>query len=362
MILKNIKILNFKNVENFEEILSPKINCFIGNNGVGKTNILDALHYLAFTKSFFNITDQTSIKHGKDFFAIHGEFDNNLDIDKVSCILELNKNKKVLFNDKRYKRLSDHIGKIPLIMISPYDRDLINLGSDIRRKFADMIISQFDAEYLKSLISYNKLIQQRNKLLKQLFEQNSKDTSIINLYDNQLADYGDSIYNKRKEFLEEFIPVFKRYYKLLSSNNESVNLEYKSQLKEDNLINLLNYSLDKDLIVKYTTVGIHKDDILFYINDFNVKNYASQGQQKTYTIALKLAQYEYIKDKSNKTPILLLDDIFDKLDLNRASNIIKLVSTDNFGQVFITDTSTNRLNNLFGELNLTNYTKIFHIK
>ncbi|MGI6718478.1 MAG: DNA replication/repair protein RecF [Bacteroidales bacterium] len=362
MILKKITILKFKNVENFEEEFSSKINCFIGNNGVGKTNILDAIHYLAFTKSFFNISDQISIKHGEKFFAIHGEFDNNLDIDKVSCILELNKNKKVIFNDKKYQKLSDHIGKIPLIMISPYDRDLINLGSDIRRKFADMIISQFDAKYLNSLISYNKLIQQRNKLLKQLFEQSSKDTSIIKLFDNQLADYGDSIFNKRKEFLDEFTPIFKHYYKMLSSGNETVNLKYESQLTEDNLLNLLNNSIERDLILKYTSNGIHKDDILFFINDFNAKNYASQGQQKTYTIALKLAQFEYIKEKSKKTPILLLDDIFDKLDLHRATNIIKLVSTGDFGQVFITDTSTNRLSNLFKELNLTNSTKIFYIK
>ena len=350
MLLEKINILNFKNVRSFEEEFSPKINCFAGMNGVGKTNILDAIHYLSFSKSFFNTLDLKNIRHGEDYFAIHGYFRNEKSADKISCIQKEGNKKLLVANDKAYKRFSDHIGKYPLIMISPYDRDIINLGSDIRRKFADMVISQFSQEYLEALVLYNKLLIQRNNLLKQLADTSSHDFVLIELLDEQMISYGELIYQHRKDFFSKLVPVFQKYFDLISNPNEKVNLEYISQLNDGSFAEQLKENLQKDLVVKHSTVGIHKDDIAFYINDFSVKNYASQGQQKSYTIAMKLAQFEYIKQYTNINPILLLDDIFDKLDELRVENLINLVSNDNFGQVFVTDTHLERFNEIMRDV------------
>ncbi|MDR2085447.1 MAG: DNA replication/repair protein RecF [Bacteroidales bacterium] len=360
MIIDKIKILNFKNIENFEGEFSPKINCFAGMNGAGKTNILDAIHYLSFSKSFFHSLDFRNIRHGEEYFAIHGYFSGNNSADKISCVLKDGGKKQLSINDKTYKRFSDHIGKYPLIMISPYDQDLINLGSDIRRKFADMVISQFSVEYLDSLVSYNKILLQRNNLLKQLSETSSSDFTLIELLDEQLVSYGEVIHHYRKDFFSKLTPVFQKYFELISNHNEKVHLEYISQLNENNFIEHLRENRQKDLMVKYTTVGIHKDDISFFINDYSVKNYASQGQQKSYTIAMKLAQFEYIKQFVQNNPILLLDDIFDKLDAIRVENLISLVSDDNFGQVFITDTHIERFNEIMRNVN--SEIKVFKIE
>ncbi|MDD4142696.1 MAG: DNA replication and repair protein RecF [Bacteroidales bacterium] len=349
MILNSIKIFNFKNIEDFEEDFSPNLNCLTGDNGVGKTNLLDAIHYLSFSKSYFNTLDLKNIRHGEEFFAIHGKYTNNNTTDSISCIQRENQKKQLSLNDKIYKKFSDHIGKYPLIMISPYDNDLINMGSDIRRKYADVVISQFNAEYLANLIAYNKIVQQRNNLLKQLENFSSSDYSLIELLNEQLLPKGKFIYDERKKFFIELAPVFQKYYDIISSPHEKVRLNYISQLDKEDFVNLLNNNFEKDKILKFTTVGTHKDDIAFFINDFSVKNYASQGQQKSFTIAMKFAQFDYIQEHTGKKPILLLDDIFDKLDDSRVANIIKLVSGDKFGQVFITDTNSERVSNLLKE-------------
>ncbi|MCK9303706.1 MAG: DNA replication and repair protein RecF [Bacteroidales bacterium] len=351
MIIKSIKIFNFKNIENFESEFSSNINCFSGKNGVGKTNILDAIHYLSFSKSYFNTLDLKNIRHGEEFFAIHGSYEHNQKCDNISCIQRVNQKKQLIVNDKPYKKFADHIGKYPLIMISPYDRDLINLGSDVRRKFADMVISQFNQEYLVTLIQYNKVLLQRNNLLRQFYDNNYVDATLIELLNEQLVKCGMFIYDERKKFFTELLPVFQYYFNIISNSQERVNLEYVSQLNNHDFMQQLCEAFDKDKILKYTTVGVHKDDVTFYINDYSVKNYASQGQQKSFTIALKLAQFDYIKTHKLVNPILLLDDIFDKLDDLRVAKIIELVGSEKFGQVFITDTNADRVEMLLSTIN-----------
>ncbi len=351
MILKNIKIYNFKNIANFENNFAEGINCFTGPNSVGKTNILDAIHYLSFTKSYFNTLDIRNIRHDEDFFAIHGMYTLDDNTTKISCIQKEGQKKQFLTNDKQYKKFSEHIGKFPLIMISPYDQDLINDGSDVRRRFADMVISQFDPKYLESLVIYNKLLQQRNNLLKQFVENGKFDDTFLSMWDEQMQPHSHYIYEQRKSFFTEILPVFQDYFETITSHKEKVDLKYNSQLENDvPLTEILKECRDKDRILKYTTAGIHKDDISLFINDYQVKNYGSQGQQKTYIIALKLAQFDYIRNHKKIKPILLLDDIFDKLDEIRVGNIIKLVSSERFGQVFITDTSASRVAKLISDL------------
>lgn len=346
MILSSLKIYNFKNIADFDEEFSPGINCFTGPNGVGKTNILDAIHYLSFTKSYFNTLDIKNIRHGEDFFAIHGQYISDDTSNKISCIQKQNQKKQFLINDKAYKRFSEHIGKFPLIMISPYDHDLINDGSDVRRRFADMVISQFQPEYLDTLVAYNKALLQRNNLLKQFDDSGHFDETMLSMWDEQLESRSDYIFNERNKFFTETTPIFQEYFDIISGSKEKVSLKYSSQLENAPIHDLLIQSRDKDRILRYTTAGIHKDDILLYINDLPVKNYGSQGQQKSYVAALKLAQFDYIRSHKNLKPILLLDDIFDKLDDMRVSNIIKLVSDERFGQVFITDTNADRISTL----------------
>ena len=350
MYLKKLKLSNFKNCSSAELDFSEKINCFIGDNGAGKTNILDSIYYLSFCKSYFNSIDSQNIKHEEDFFAIHGEYFNE---DKtnflISCVQKRAKKKSFKINKKEYDRLADHIGLIPLVMISPYDRDLINDGSELRRKYIDGVISQFDNIYLKSLLSYNKTLLQRNTLLKHFAETHTFDKSSIEIWDDKLCELGIIIHEKRKEFLKDFNPLFESYYQYLSQGKEKVEIEYDSQILEKPMKVLLEESLDKDRIVRYTTQGIHKEDLVLNISGFPVKKYGSQGQQKSFVIAIKLAQFEYTRLKKNFKPILLFDDIFDKLDDKRVQQIIHLVNENNFGQVFITDTKKQRIEHLFKE-------------
>ena len=348
MYLQNLNITNFKNYEEARADFSPKINCFTGDNGTGKTNLLDAIHYLSFCKSYFNPVDTQNIRHGYNFFSIHGQFVRNGDSsDKVSCIQKSGERKLFKLNDKTYDRLADHIGAFPLVMISPYDRDLINEGSEIRRKLIDSVISQFDKVYLDDLISYNKALQQRNSLLKQFHERNFFDTSMLEIWDEQLSRLGAEIYTKRKQFIERFIPIFQKYFDFIAGGRESVSIEYESQLHQADPDQLLVASLEKDRILKYTSTGIHKDDLRFSISGYPVKKFGSQGQQKSFVIAIKLAQFDYTKEEKGYKPILLFDDIFDKLDEHRVQQLIKLVSENNFGQVFITDTQRSRIENVF---------------
>jgi DNA replication and repair protein RecF len=360
MYIKSLTLSNFKNYTEANLEFSDKINCFVGDNGVGKTNLLDAIYYLSFCKSYFNLIDSQNIKHECDFFAIHGHyFRNEEQTDIVSCIQKRNQRKVFRINKKEYERLADHIGLFPLVMISPYDRDLINEGSEVRRKYIDSVISQFDRIYLDDLMNYNKALQQRNALLKNFAESNRFDASQLEVWDVQLQKFGENIYQKRKLFIDAFIPLFQHYFKFISGEKETVSIDYISQLLENDMEGLLKESLLRDKALQYTTVGIHKDDLDFKMDGFPVKKFGSQGQQKSYFIALKLAQFDYTRKIKGFKPILLLDDIFDKLDAKRVEQLISLVADSNFKQVFITDTQPERFIHLFETNDITH--KIFNL-
>ena len=346
MHLKTLNLINYKNFKNQTFEFNSKVNCFVGSNGVGKTNILDAIYHLSFGKSYFNPIASQNIKHGEDFFVVDGRYSKDLKEEKIIVSLKKGGKKVIKRNSKSYNRFSDHIGLLPLVIISPVDRDLITEGSDLRRKFIDGVISQNDKIYLDQIIRYNKILFQRNSLLKQFYLSRTFDNDTIEIYDEQLSKIGNLIFNKRKEFLELFSPIFFEKYSIISNNKEKVNLNYKSQLKNHRLQDLLTSNIEKDKVLQYTSVGIHKDDIEFMIGNYPVKKFGSQGQQKSFLIALKLAQYEVLKAKSGTSPILLLDDIFDKLDSKRVKQIIKMVNDSNFGQLFISDTDAKRTENV----------------
>lgn len=331
-------MLNFKNIESQIFNFEKKINCFVGKNGAGKTNILDAIYYLSFSKSYFNPIAGQNIRHNQDFFVIEGEYIIKERTEKILCSLKRGQKKVLKRNDKVYERFSDHIGQFPLVIISPADRDLIVEGSETRRKFIDGVISQQDKLYLQALIAYNKVLSQRNALLKFFAANRTFDELSLNIYNEQLIHYGTEVYEKRIAFLSEFSPIFLQKHKLISNENEVVSLRYKSQLNTSSFKALLEESIEKDKVLQYTTVGVHKDDLNFEIENYPIKKFGSQGQQKSYLIALKLAQFEFIKAQSKITPIVLLDDIFDKLDEYRVAQIVELVTKDEFGQIFITDT------------------------
>ena len=351
MYLQQISLVNFKNIESQSFDFQEKINCFVGNNGIGKTNVLDAIYYLSFSKSYFNSVAIQNIRHGESFFMIEGNYLLNNRNEKIVCSLKKGQKKVLKRNDKAYGKFSEHIGQFPLVIISPADRDLVTEGSDTRRKFIDGVISQQNKTYLQDLIAYNKVLSQRNALLKYFAANRTFDALNLSVYDDQLADYGSKIYEIRKAFLEEFIPIFNEKYQVISGDKEQVNLNYKSQLHDFTMQDLLQNSLEKDKLLQYTTSGIHKDDLNFEIGAYPIKKFGSQGQQKSYLIALKLAQFEFIKQQSKVTPILLLDDIFDKLDENRVSQIIDLVNNEEFGQIFITDTHSDRTENILKQGN-----------
>ena len=345
MILKSLSLLNYKNFDSKSFRFNDKINCIVGNNGIGKTNILDAIYHLSFGKSYFNPIASQNIKHEADFFVINGDYDKNNSSEKIVVSLKRGQKKVIKRNGKIYDKFSEHIGFLPLVMISPADRNLIIEGSDTRRKLIDSIISQSNKNYLTLLINYNKVLSQRNALLKYFALNHTFNQDTIDVYNAQLNEYGTTIFEKRNAFLKEFIPIFKSKYVAISNDNEHVNLSYKSHLSENSLTNLLINSINKDKALQYTSVGVHKDDLFFTINDYPIKKFGSQGQQKSFLIALKLAQFDFIKTQSGVNPILLLDDIFDKLDENRVTQILKLVNNDNFGQIFISDTHSNRTEN-----------------
>lgn len=346
MYLKKLALTNFKNYELNELEFSPKINCFVGNNGVGKTNILDAIHYLSLTKSFFNNIDSVSVRHGEDYFIIQGTFVKDGEEDQIYCAFQKQKQKLLKRNGKEYQKLSDHVGRYPVVMISPADSALISEGSEDRRRFLNKIISQYNAVYLDSVLRYSKALQQRNKLLKDFRSSGRFDSDALSIWDSQLVKYGNIVFNERDLLVDELIPVFQEYYSLIASGKEQVKLKYRSHLAEGNFIEALQNSVNKDRILEYTTIGIHKDDLLLEMNDFSVKSLGSQGQQKSYLVALKLAKFDYIKRKAGIPPVLLLDDIFDKFDADRVEQIIRLVGNNRFGQIFITDTHQSRLQDI----------------
>jgi DNA replication and repair protein RecF len=359
MFLKKLALTNFKNYELTELEFSPKINCFVGNNGVGKTNILDAIHYLSLTKSFFNSIDSISIRHGEDYFIIQGTFVRDEEDDQIYCAFQRQKQKLLKRNGKEYQKLSDHVGRYPVVMISPADSALITEGSEDRRKFMNKIISQYSAEYLDSVLRYSKALQQRNRVLKDLNSSAGNDAELLSIWDSQLVRYGTFVYKERAMLINELIPVFQEYYSLISLGKESVRLKYRSHLVEGSFGEALINSMSKDRYLEYTTVGIHKDDLLLEMDDYLVKSLGSQGQQKSYLVALKLAKFDYIKRKAGFSPILLLDDIFDKFDAERVEQIIRLVGNKRFGQIFITDTHQNRLQDILTS-HKTDY-KLFRI-
>lgn len=342
MLLKNLSLVNYKNFESESFEFDTKINCFVGANGIGKTNVLDAIYHLSLGKSYFNPVNTQNIKHEQDFFVIDGNFEKNERDEKVVCSLKRGSKKVIKRNGKAYERLSEHIGLLPLVIISPADRDLIIEGSDTRRKFIDGVISQQDKKYLQDLIKYNKILAQRNSLLKYFAANHTFDNTSLTVYNEQLAEYGTPIFSKRAAFLEAFVPIFKEQHEIISGGSENVTLGYESKLLDNDLITLLEMNLDKDRAVQYTSSGIHKDDLSFKIDEHPIKKFGSQGQQKSFLVALKLAQFHFIKKQANTTPILLLDDIFDKLDASRVSHIIGLVENENFGQIFISDTHAER--------------------
>jgi DNA replication and repair protein RecF len=355
MHLKLLSLVNFKNHEEASLTLSPEINVFVGNNGKGKTNLLDAIYYLSFCKSYLNPVDKQNIKIGEKFFLLNGVFFKEEKKIDISISVQTGQKKKVKKNKKEYDKLAEHIGLFPAVMISPYDRNLISEGSDTRRKFIDSIISQYDRLYLDTLIRYNKVLQQRNALLKQFQEMRIFESESIEVWDAQLIDLGEKIFAKRAEFLKNFIPIFQKYFDLISDGSELISITYESHLKEGDFAEQIQKAYRKDSAVGYTTVGIHKDDLTFLIHEHPIKKYGSQGQQKSFLIALKLAQFELISELLQMKPILLLDDVFDKLDHLRVERLMTMVSDHAFGQVFITDTDEDRIEKVFQKIDIERF-------
>lgn len=351
MIITKLSLLNFKNhsERNFE--FSTQINCFVGNNGVGKTNILDALHYLSMAKSFLGNKDLNNIKIDEDFFTIEGTIDDG-EKENIIKIQQPKEAKKIIKkNDKSYDRIADHIGFLPSVIISPYDSNLISDSGESRRKFLDAMISQTDSDYLFNLIQYQKTVQQRNALLKDFSKNRYFDADNLEIYNEPLIKFGSKIFEKRREFTDSIVPLIQNYYEIISKGKEKITVIYESDLSDHNFGTLLDQNLEKDRMLTYTSKGIHKDDLLFEMNGISMKRTASQGQQKSFLIALKLSQMNRIKELTGKTPILLLDDIFDKLDDSRVSQLIELVNQEHFGQIFITDTSRERTENVVRRIN-----------
>ena len=359
MFVKNLKIINFKNHPEKSFDFSSEINCFVGNNGAGKTNILDALHYISMGKSFLGNSDFQNIKEDENFFSIESEIEGEEKNDIIKILLQKETKKIIKKNEKTYERMADHIGFLPSVMISPYDANLISDGGESRRKFLDAMISQTDSEYLFNLIQYQKTLQQRNALLKYFQKNRTFDLDSWEIYNEPITKFGTQIFKKRQLFVEAILPTIQHFYTIISKGNEKVTVIYESDLNEDNFENLLTKNLEKDRQLTYTSKGIHKDDLRFEMNGNLIKKFGSQGQQKSFLIALKLAQIKRIKEITNKNPILLLDDIFDKLDDNRVSQLIELVNEQNFGQIFITDTHKERTESVVKRIN--EESKIFEI-
>lgn len=364
MFLKKLSVLNYKNIQAKELDFSQKINAFVGKNGVGKTNLLDAIYHLGMGKSYFNTIAIQNICHGTDFYMLEGIFQTEHREETIVCSVKKGQKKQLKKNGKAYEKLADHIGNFPIVIISPSDRDLITEGSEERRRFLDGVISQADNSYLNTLLNYNKILAQRNSLLKYFAENQTFDRDTLAIYNEQLAFFGQEIYQKRISFLEIFIPIFNEQYQIISQGNESVELFYESNLSQTPLNELLEQNLSRDLSLQYTSCGVHKDDLLFKIEDHLIKKFGSQGQQKSFLTALKLAQFQITRQKTGITPILLLDDIFDKLDADRVQQIVELVSQPNFGQIFISDTHSSRteaiIQQIFPEYKIFEIEKTFH--
>ena len=365
MILRRLSILNYKNIREASLELSPKINCFIGHNGVGKTNVLDAVYYLSFCRSASNPIDSQVIRHEEPFCVIEGEYESDSQYPigdsqqlLISCGMKRGVKKHFKRNKKEYKRLSEHIGLIPLVVVSPSDTMLIEGSSEERRRLMDMVISQYDRSYIEALSRYNNAHQQRNTLLKQ--EDPAPDPMLLQIWEEQMAESGEVIYQKRNAFVQELIPLFQQFYNQISAGRETVGLNYTSHCQRGPLLEVIQRDRHKDLAVGFSLHGVHRDDLEFTLDGHLMKREGSQGQNKTYAIALKLAQFDFLKRTASQTiPLLLLDDIFDKLDAERVEQIVRLVSGDAFGQIFITDTNRDHLDQIL-KASALDY-KIFYV-
>ena len=351
MIIQKLHLINFKNHPEKTFEFSPQINCFVGNNGVGKTNVVDALHYLSVAKSFLGNTDLNNIKTGEGFFTIEGEISDGEKENIIKIQMPKEAKKIIKKNDKTYDRIADHIGFLPSVIISPYDSNLISDSGESRRRFLDAMISQTDVDYLYNLIQYQKTIQQRNALLKSFAKNRYFDAENLEIYNEPLVKFGTKIFEKRQQFTDSIVPLIQQYYDIISNGNEKVTVIYQSHLQENDFGTLLQENSEKDRILTYTSTGIHKDDLVFEMNGNSLKKIGSQGQQKSFLIALKLSQMNRIKELTGKTPVLLLDDIFDKLDDTRVSQLIELVNQEHFGQIFITDTNRERTEKVVKKIN-----------
>ena len=362
MILTTISILNYKNIQAVTLDLSPKMNCLIGQNGVGKTNFLDAIYYLSFCKSAFGAVDSQLITHDKDFFVLEGTYEHDaassdLPLEHISCGMKRGTKKHFRRNKKEYKRLSQHIGFIPIVFVSPSDGSLIDGGSEERRRLMDVVIAQYDHGYMEALTLYNKALQQRNILLKQETE---PDVRLMEILEQQMAMSGETIYAKRDAFVQELVPLFQEIYQHIAQNREQVSLRYVSHCQRGPLLDVIQRDRMKDRAVGYSLHGVHRDDLEMLIDDYPMKREGSQGQSKTFVLALKLAQFSFLKRTSSRTtPLLLLDDIFDKLDADRVEQIVKLVCGDGYGQIFITDTNRDHLDRILSKSGF-DY-KLFHV-
>lgn len=348
MILENISIINYKNIKGVNLDLSPKINCLIGHNGVGKTNFLDAIYYLSFCRSANNPIDSQIIMHDENFFMLEGNYRTEQgDIENIYCGMKRGTKKHFKRNKKEYKRLSQHIGLVPLIYVSPSDSSLIEGGSEERRRLMDVVISQYDHSYMELLSNYNKALQQRNALLKM---EEEPDSSLLDIWEQEMARNGELLFQKRLAFVDELVPVFQQIYQQISGQREIVSLRYISHCQRGPLLDVIQRDRFKDRAVGYSLHGVHRDDLEMLIGDFQMKREGSQGQNKTFVLALKLAQFDFLRrTSSTTTPLLLLDDIFDKLDAQRVESIVQLVSGDNFGQIFITDTNRDHLDKILSK-------------
>ena len=364
MTLQELNILNYKNIREAEMNFSDKLNCFVGLNGQGKTNILDAIYYLSFTKSAYNAIDSQNIHHDEEMAMVQGRYIDGEAEEVISCGLKRGVKKQFRRGKKDYKRMLDHIGLIPLVMVSPQDSELVVEGSDERRRFMDGVISQYNRAYLEQLTQYNLLLKQRNALLKQYENVGLEQlpATLFEVLELQMVQYAESIYAERVKFIEQFTPYFQQVYSAISGDKEQVSLGYVSQLHERDLTEAFARTRGRDLILGWTSQGVHKDELEMKLGDYPLKRVGSQGQQKSYLLAMKLGQALYlssvhaVKDK----PILLLDDIFDKLDSERVERIVQLVVGQEFGQIFITDTDRQHLTSILREQ--ANEAKVWHVE
>ncbi len=339
MYLKKLVLINFKNIAQAEITLSERLNCFVGDNGAGKTNVLDAVYYLSMSKSALTMTDGQSVRHGEDFFVVEGTYAGDSGSnDTVNCSFLRRSGKVLKLNGKEYDRMADHVGRFPVVMVSPQDSVLITDAAEERRRYLNAFLSQLDRDYLASLMRYNAVLAERNRFLK-----SSSDEQMLQIYDMQLADHAARIYERRRDIIERMRPLVAEFYRQLSGDREQVEIEYRSELASASMGELLLASRERDIVNGFTTSGVHRDDMSLRIGGYPLRKYGSQGQQKSFLMSLKLAQYRILAEVCGERPLLLLDDLFDKLDTSRVENLLTLVAGDDFGQIFITDCNRSRL-------------------